>query len=549
MTRAALGRPAAPAVLLLARTGLPQGTAEVIGSRAVAESGQLIGVVPPGRLRTALLEAPEEREVVLIDSGWLTAPTVYGDLVSDPRPGVTILVDADDVPVGVRLPAGVALALADALPAGTGLDALVEHLRSAGPHREIRPGSFPSARVGEDLSAALSAVDSVDEAALRLRRASRSDDGFLSWFLIRPLSRQLTRRAVGTRLTPAQITAASLVLGLGSGAAYAGGTRAWLSVGSFLLLCSLVVDCVDGEVARYTRTFSALGGWLDVGSDRVKEYAVYAGLAVGAAVGTHRDLWGLVLAAFGVLVVRHAVDFGFAASAQARPDGSAVERLSAATSRASGLMWAKRALILPVGERTIVLIILVPLLGAAAALWVLFGWGLVAGAYTTVGRLGRSWLVTGAPPGTEVSDRLAAQCDSSPVPAALLGTTRRWGWLVPAACRALEAGAIVALCWRAGGRELLAGAFAVLSASAFRDYDVVYRQRLGGARFPGDALAWVGWPVRVAAVALVGLAVVAGWSPGDGRWALLGLAAGWGSAALAASVWWWRQLPPGATAP
>ena len=208
-------------------------------------------------------------------------------------------------------------------------------------------------------------MDAVDEAALRLRRASRSDDGFLSTFLVRPLSRRLTRRAVRRGLSPASITAVSLALGLASAAAYAGGGRGWLLLGSLLLLTSLVVDCVDGEVARYTRTFSPLGGWLDVASDRIKEYAVYAGLVTGVARVTGERLWALALGSLALLVVRHFVDFGFAASGVGSgPATGGVAALSASTSQVPAVMWAKRAVIMPVGERTLLLVVLVPLVGA-----------------------------------------------------------------------------------------------------------------------------------------------------------------------------------------
>ena len=45
---------------------------------------------------------------------------------------------------------------------------------------------------------------------------------------------------------------------------------------------AFVFDCVDGQLARYTRQFSTLGAWLDATFDRAKEYTVFAGLAVGS---------------------------------------------------------------------------------------------------------------------------------------------------------------------------------------------------------------------------------------------------------------------------
>ena len=53
-------------------------------------------------------------------------------------------------------------------------------------------------------------------------------------------------------------------------------------------------------------------------------------------------------------------------------------------------MWAKRAVIMPVGERTLLLVALVPLVGVRWTLWLLLASGLVAAAYTTAGRLGRA---------------------------------------------------------------------------------------------------------------------------------------------------------------
>ncbi len=50
------------------------------------------------------------------------------------------------------------------------------------------------------------------------------------------------------------------------------------SPAAVLLYLGFVLDCVDGQLARYTRHFSAWGGWLDTMADRAKEYVVYAGL-------------------------------------------------------------------------------------------------------------------------------------------------------------------------------------------------------------------------------------------------------------------------------
>ena len=78
-----------------------------------------------------------------------------------------------------------------------------------------------------------------------------------------------------------------------------------------LLQLSLVLDCVDGDVARYTRRFSPLGAWLDASTDRLKEFACYAGLAWGADAG--RTGWLLAAAMITLQTARHTVDYTFTA--------------------------------------------------------------------------------------------------------------------------------------------------------------------------------------------------------------------------------------------
>jgi phosphatidylglycerophosphate synthase len=476
----------------------------------------------------------------LIDGSALALTTTYGDLVADPRSEPALLQEPDGTVVGVRLdgppgPGGqLAAAVAETLvaaareaPAGQSLAALGHALlvtsTAAGvPVRSVRPERFPLALVTDDgsLAAALAAEASVDEPALRLRRASRADDGFLSTFLVRPLSRRVTRRAVARGLRPDVITLGSGVLGLLAAGAYAlartGPALPWLVAGSLLLLGSLVVDCVDGEVARYTRTFSPLGGWLDVGSDRLKEYAVYAGLAVGA----RPTAWGLATAAFAVLVVRHFVDFGYAATLSAvRADGGPaggdpIAAMSERSSARPALMWAKRAVIMPVGERTIVLAVLAPIVGPRWTLWVLLVTGCIAAAYTTAGRLGRM---------------LARPGDS----------WARLGWLAPSSARLVEQGGL-ALLVGLTRPAALPGAYLLLAAIAFHQYDVVYRRRLTGAD-PGRArtgLDRLPWPIRVLFIAALALLLAAG----PLGWVLAGLGAVFGLAAVADSAAWWRSF-------
>ena len=135
-----------------------------------------------------------------------------------------------------------------------------------------------------------SEINRLNISALRLKIANRANDGFFSVFFLRKFSKILTWVAVKVGATPNQVTLLSFAIGLYSAYSFSRGTFSSILIGAILLQLSIIVDCVDGELARYTRKFSKLGAWLDAVTDRVKEYLVFLGLAYGASL-EGRDLW------------------------------------------------------------------------------------------------------------------------------------------------------------------------------------------------------------------------------------------------------------------
>lgn len=119
----------------------------------------------------------------------------------------------------------------------------------------------------------------MDDEAVRLRSAVKARDGFFTTYCISPYSRYIARWCARRGLTPNQVTTASLLTALIAAGCAATGTRAGFVAAGLLLLFSFVLDCTDGQLARYSLQYSTLGAWLDATFDRAKEYAYYAGLA------------------------------------------------------------------------------------------------------------------------------------------------------------------------------------------------------------------------------------------------------------------------------
>ncbi|MEU1264055.1 DUF5941 domain-containing protein [Streptomyces cellulosae] len=398
------------------------------------------------------------------------------------------------------------------------------------------------------------AVAAVDEEAVRLRSAVKARDGFFTTFCVSPYSRHLARWCARRGLTPNQVTTASLLTALIAAGCAATGTRAGYVAAAVLLLGSFVLDCADGQLARYSLQYSTLGAWLDATFDRAKEYAFYAGLALGAA-RTGDDVWALALAAIILQSCRHVVDFSFAEARTGAAEGPAAA-LSGRLDRVGWTVWVRRMIVLPIGERWALVAVLTAATTPRVTFWVLLAGCAFAAAYTTAGRVLRS--LRGGRVEGKAAQALADLADGGPltellhrswarggVAAAALGAvlvtgsallwgagwqtvlaavayvvcsaaalgrplTGRLDWLVPPLFRAAEYGTVLVLAADAEVNGALPAAYGLVSAVAYHHYDTVYRIR-GDAGAPPRPLvrATGGHEGRTLAVAVLAAVLTA----------------------------------------
>ncbi|MCZ6833763.1 MAG: NTP transferase domain-containing protein, partial [Acidobacteria bacterium] len=120
--------------------------------------------------------------------------------------------------------------------------------------------------------------------------AKGGEDGFISQYMNRPLSRRLSVALSRTPLSPNHITLLSFFMGL-LGAAGLATTAPWFWVaGGILIQIASIVDGCDGEIARIKLLQSPQGAWLDTVLDRYSDLAI--GLAViFAASQIHDAVW------------------------------------------------------------------------------------------------------------------------------------------------------------------------------------------------------------------------------------------------------------------
>ncbi|MEE1806830.1 DUF5941 domain-containing protein [Streptomyces sp. BE133] len=385
-------------------------------------------------------------------------------------------------------------------------------------------------------TAAQSAVAEVDDEAVRLRSAVKAHDGFFTTFFISPYSRYIARWCARRGLTPNQVTTASLLTALIAAGSAATGTRGGYIAAGLLLLFSFVLDCTDGQLARYSLQYSTMGAWLDATFDRAKEYAYYAGLALGAARGGD-DVWALALGAMVLQACRHVIDFSFnEANHDAVANSSPTAALSDRLDSVGWTVWVRRMIVLPIGERWAMIAVLTAVTTPRIVFYALLIGCAFAACYTTAGRLLRS-LTRKAERTDRAARALADLADSGPIAQIVAVRGPRIGgawsapvialvgagaliaaalqqpfgskqmifaavfyaicsgiavarplkgaldWLVPPIFRAAEYCTILVLAARSDVPGALPAAFGLVSAVAYHHYDTVYRIR-GGTGAP-----------------------------------------------------------------
>jgi hypothetical protein len=294
----------------------------------------------------------------------------------------------------------------------------ISHLRNL---YWARPLSAAAAAAAEE------EIQSYDEDKVLLESAVKANDGFFTTYFVSPHSRYYARWAAHRGWTPNFVTTLSVLIGGVAALCFATGDRWGMIAGAILVYVSFVTDCVDGQLARYTRQFSALGAWLDSVFDRTKEYMVFAGLAVGATqLGD--DVWLLAAAALALQTVRHTLEFSYGATriqgyaavrhppleqaadevmerrrtpaeqrrrvvAKAEPRRVVRRglRVWSAIERIPGIRWGKKMIAFPIGERFATISITAAFWGPKTTFHVYLAWAGLATVYNLTGRVLRSF--------------------------------------------------------------------------------------------------------------------------------------------------------------
>ncbi|WP_155055830.1 CDP-alcohol phosphatidyltransferase family protein [Streptomyces blattellae] len=174
----------------------------------------------------------------------------------------------------------------------------------------------------------------------------RSGEHWAGRLYMREVSLRITRSLVNTKVTPNQLTYLMTLCGVLAAPALLVPGIAGAALGVLMVQLYLLLDCVDGEVARWKQQFSLGGVYLDRVGAYLCDAAVLVGFGLRAA-----DLWGSgridwlwaflgTLAALGAILIKAETDLVGVARHQG---GLPPVKEAASEPRSSGMALARRA--------------------------------------------------------------------------------------------------------------------------------------------------------------------------------------------------------------
>ncbi|MCX4966011.1 CDP-alcohol phosphatidyltransferase family protein [Streptomyces sp. NBC_00654] len=174
----------------------------------------------------------------------------------------------------------------------------------------------------------------------------RSGEHWAGRLYMREVSLRIDRHLVNTRVTPNQLTYVMTVAGALAAPALLVPGIAGAVLGVLMVQLYLLLDCVDGEIARWKKQYSLAGVYLDRVAAYLCDAAVLVGFGLRAA-----DLWGEgridwlwaflgTLAALGAILIKAETDLVGVARHQG---GMPPVKEAASEPRSSGMALARRA--------------------------------------------------------------------------------------------------------------------------------------------------------------------------------------------------------------
>lgn len=127
--------------------------------------------------------------------------------------------------------------------------------------------------------------------AVEKMRKPEDKENFLAKVTYRILSERITPLISKTGITPNQVSFISIITALVSGVFFALGTWKYLVLAFIVLQLTLLLDHIDGNLARYTNRCTDFGQWVDAISNKVHKFFFFLGASIGVFRITNNETY------------------------------------------------------------------------------------------------------------------------------------------------------------------------------------------------------------------------------------------------------------------
>jgi len=116
----------------------------------------------------------------------------------------------------------------------------------------------------------------------KIKNAIKKKDGWWASIFSGPLANIFLIFIADIKwITPNWVTTFSLFTCIIAAAFISTGLPIFLIIGAMLIQLVFILDCLDGQLARYREQSSNFGAWYDRVTDRIKDFLIYFSIALG----------------------------------------------------------------------------------------------------------------------------------------------------------------------------------------------------------------------------------------------------------------------------
>ena len=110
-------------------------------------------------------------------------------------------------------------------------------------------------------------------------------DETLTLYILRPIAFVFVKLLYPFSITPNQVSLMTIIIGIISGYFFSRGTVTSFIIGGSLYFLCMLLDCVDGMIARLKNSGTAIGRIIDGFADYITVISVYVGMGIGFEKG------------------------------------------------------------------------------------------------------------------------------------------------------------------------------------------------------------------------------------------------------------------------